>query len=246
MSVIVTNSGVETSTPSAPSSVVSASSGSLDTSANYSYKVTFVNPWGETVASAASSNTMTAASTPALDVTIPVSSDTTVSARKVYRTQGGGSTWTLLTTISNNTTTTFTDTTADGSLGAAVPPLTSSAMTAQIVRGNFKLNQPAQFAGVASITAGTTQTQAGATAIGLNQFASVTTGNANDGVILPLLNANIIGMAIHVNNLSANALRVYPNTGQTINSGTVDVHVTHAASIGRWYVSTTATNWVQV
>ncbi len=175
-----------------------------------------------------------------------MSSDKTVTARKVYRTQGGGSTWTLLTTVADNTTTSFTDTTADGSLGADVPPGTSSAMTPQIVYGNFKLNQPVQFAGVAAITAGTTQTQAGATAIGANQFAKVTTGNADDGVLLPLLNANLVGLSIFVNNISAAALRVYPNTGQTINSGTVNVHVAHAASVGRWYIATSATNWVQV
>ena len=42
-------------------------------------------------------------------------------ARKVYRTTAGGSTLKLLTTISNNSTTTYSDTTADGSLGADAP-----------------------------------------------------------------------------------------------------------------------------
>jgi hypothetical protein len=176
-----------------------------------------------------------------------VSPDASVTSRKLYRTAGDAAgTWLLLATIANNTTTTYTDIIADASLGSGIPPTTNSAMTSQINYGNCKFNQPLEFSGVAVITAGATQTQAGATAIGLNQFASVTTGLAQDGVILPSLNSYMIGMGIYINNLSAAILRVYPNTGQTINSGTVNVHVAHAASVARWYVATSATNWVQV
>lgn len=46
---------------------------------------------------------------------------TGVTARKIYRTTVGGSTLKLLTTLADNTTTTYTDSTADGSLGADVP-----------------------------------------------------------------------------------------------------------------------------
>lgn len=246
--------GTEVTAPTAPSSVASATSGSLDAAgAAYLYKVAYVNPWGDSAPSAASDSTVTT-STQALDVTIPVSSDTTVSARKIYRTQGNGTTYQYHSTIANNTATSFTDTLADASLAAApaapalMPPATNSAMSAQLVRGNIKFNNPIQFSGLAAITAGATASgQNAATAIGLNQFANVTTNNANDGVLLPLLNANMIGTAIYVNNLSgANALRVFPNVSQTINGGTADVHVTHAVSIGRWYVATSATNWAQV
>jgi hypothetical protein len=44
-----------------------------------------------------------------------------VSARKIYRTAAGGTTFKLVTTISDNTTTTYTDNTADASLGATAP-----------------------------------------------------------------------------------------------------------------------------
>jgi hypothetical protein len=47
--------------------------------------------------------------------------DVTVTARKLYRTIGGGSDYFLLATLSNNTTTTYTDNTADSSLGAGIP-----------------------------------------------------------------------------------------------------------------------------
>lgn len=49
--------------------------------------------------------------------------------RKVYRTAVNGSTYGLLTTIANNTATTYTDTTADGSLGAAPPVTDTSGLT---------------------------------------------------------------------------------------------------------------------
>ncbi len=251
---LVTNSGYETPVASAPVVTQSASTGNLDTNASYNYKVTFVNPWGETAGSALG-NATSAASTPALDVVIPVSADTLVSARKIYRTTGGGSTdYGLLTTVNDNTTTSITDGTADGSLGAPglnIPPATSSALTRQIVYGNIKFNQPIQVAGLAVITAGANAGgQAGATPIGLNQFAAVTTAVATDGVLLPALNANTIGMSIFINNQSANALNVFPNNGQTVTvlgvAGAADAAGVHPASVGKWYVATSATAWVQV
>lgn len=67
----------------------------------------------------------------ATDLTsIPVGPSGTT-GRKVYRTAVGGSTYKLLTTIANNTTTTFTDTTADGSLGADAPSSDTSGLVAQ-------------------------------------------------------------------------------------------------------------------
>ena len=44
-----------------------------------------------------------------------------VSARRIYRTEAGGTTYKQLTTINDNTTTTYDDNTADASLGATAP-----------------------------------------------------------------------------------------------------------------------------
>lgn len=66
---------------------------------------------------------------------------------------------------------------------------------------------------VAAITAGTTQTQAGATAI-VTELVKVTTGNANDGVLLPAL---LAGQMIVINNASANAGKIYGNGTETLN-----------------------------
>ena len=49
--------------------------------------------------------------------------------RKIYRTAANGSTYGLQSTIANNTSTTATDTTADGSLGAAPPSSDTSGLT---------------------------------------------------------------------------------------------------------------------
>lgn len=242
----VTGSGYEVSAPSAPTGATSTTGvdGELDVSANYLYKVTYVNPYGESAPSSASSS-ISSGTAQAITLTIPVSSDPTVTARKIYRTQGGGATYGLLDTVEDNTTTEYEDIIADASLGAA-PATTNSAMSRQTVKGNVKFNMPIQQA-AAVITAGTTQTQAGATETGLNMFVSVNTANAADGVILPLINANMVGMAIFIQNTSATlAINVYPNTGQTINAGSANAALSHAAATGRWYVASSATNWQKV
>ena len=65
----------------------------------------------------------------------------------------------------------------------------------------------------AAITAGTTQTLAGATAL-LADVSQVTVGTASDGVLLPVCAA---GMVLFVKNVSANAGKAY-----AANSGTID------------------------
>lgn len=50
-----------------------------------------------------------------------------VTARKLYRTTAGGSTYLLLATLSNNTATTYTDNTADAGLGAGAPTTNTTA-----------------------------------------------------------------------------------------------------------------------
>jgi len=110
----------------APTALTAATSGTgsgilLDAPANYYYKVTFVNAHGETAAGTASAVLATISTDDQVDLTeIPVGGSG-VTARKIYRTEGGGATYKLLTTLSDNTTTTFTDNVADGSLGATAP-----------------------------------------------------------------------------------------------------------------------------
>lgn len=92
-------------------------------------------------------------------------------------------------------------------------------------------------------TAGTTQTQAGATAL-TKLVTFVTTGNANDGVALPT--GKLAGEFVIVSNVSANALKVYPYnaSGGAINNGSANAAYVQAASVGGAYLSLGDNNWV--
>lgn len=85
----------------------------------HKYKITFVNSGGETELGDVS-NTVTVDSThTSVSLTsIPISSSSGVSYRKIYRTKAGGSSYYLLHTILNNINTTYTDKTTDASLDA--------------------------------------------------------------------------------------------------------------------------------
>lgn len=98
---------------------------------------------------------------------------------------------------------------------------------------------PTRVGGVASITAGTTQTQAGATeATGATNI--VTTGNANDGVILTARNP---GDTVNIINVSAVALKVYPPSGAAINGGSANAAVTVKANATATFVCASSTVW---
>lgn len=105
---------------------------------------------------------------------------------------------------------------------------------------------------IGTATAGTTQTQAGATLLtkGVNK---VTTGNANDGVMLPRADTNnSIGQAVIISNLSANIVKVYAfydtvsstASGGTVDGGSANAALSQAASIARMYVCTGINIWV--
>lgn len=102
---------------SVPTVAINATAGNLNGS--YRYRVTYVTDMGETEASSASS--AVAPVNQQVNLTnIPKSSDSAVTARKLYRTVADGA-WPYyckyLATINDNTTTTYTDNIADGSLG---------------------------------------------------------------------------------------------------------------------------------
>jgi hypothetical protein len=77
-----------------------------------------------------------------------------------------------------------------------------------------------------AITAGTTQTLAGATAVTAD-VSSLTTGNASDGIVLPNCAP---GKVLFVKNLSANAGKVYVNNAGTIDATAGATGVALAAS----------------
>lgn len=117
--------------------------------------------------------------------------------------------------------------------------LTTVAATTATVSGAFQQS-------FAAITAGTTQTQAGATAI-TTDIVQVTTGVASDGVRLPALTSGMIGRTIRVINASSNAGVIY-GTGttntNTINGTAGATGVAYAASKMLTCVAVSATAWV--
>jgi len=93
------------------------------TAGAHRYLVTFVTADGETQAgevSAAVTVADAAVNGKVALSAIPIGG-ALVTARKIYRTATGGSTYLLLATIANNTATTYTDNIADASLGAQAP-----------------------------------------------------------------------------------------------------------------------------
>ncbi len=104
-------------TAGAPTVAVNTAAGNL--TGDYYYKVTFVNANGETQGGTASAVVSPSAQQVDLSA-IPIGGAGTT-ARKIYRTEAGGSTYKLAATINDNTTTTYTDNLADGDLGATAP-----------------------------------------------------------------------------------------------------------------------------
>ena len=94
--------------------------------------------------------------------------------------------------------------------------------------------------GYEAVTAGTVQTQAGATQLA-GSISYVTTGNASDGVRLPVGIA--VGDVIYVVNSSGVALNVYPNTGGKINNGSANAAKALAANLSGAYISLGDENW---
>lgn len=104
-----------------------AAAGNVDNGA-HRYLATFVTADGETEAGLVSSTVTVADKTVNGRVTLGVPlGGAAVTARKIYRTAAGGSTYLLLATIADNTTTSYTDNIADASLGAEAPSTNTTA-----------------------------------------------------------------------------------------------------------------------
>ena len=152
--------------PTAPTAVVSAG-GSVDTGNHY-YYVSYVTAVGEThTIRPASSPTVTTAGNNTVTLTIPTSSDSRVTARKIYRTKAGASSYLdyLLTTINDNTTTSYVDTSAD------------STLTGSASAGYFRLNTTSKYLTIGGSNSILLDDKA--TYVGIKAGNAVTTGGRN-------------------------------------------------------------------
>ena len=97
-----------------------------------------------------------------------------------------------------------------------------------------------------SITAGATQTQAGATALTKDINRVTVVGADNDGVKLPTASA---GLEILIINADAGQdIQIWPNTGDAINGGSANAVDSTALGEGatRRYIAMDATNWYSI
>lgn len=111
-------------------------------------------------------------------------------------------------------------------LSSATEMLVTFITSRQLLPGSWANAITNFLTSIQSITASVTQTQAGATAITC-AGAEVTTGNANDAVKLP---KGYAGLQVFVANLSANALGVFPASGDTIFPSAVNAVLAQTAS----------------
>ena len=118
--------------------------------------------------------------------------------------------------------------------------LTAAQHTEVIAGGNFTKSV------TDSITAGATQTQAGATALTKDINRVTTVGADNDGVKLPTASA---GLEILIINADAGQdIQIWPNTGDAIDGGSANAVDGTALGEGasRRYIAVDATNWYTV
>ncbi len=228
---------------SGPTAAAGSASGSLDTSAAYEYKVTYITAYGETDGNTTAS-AVTTTSTGSVNLTaIPVSTNGNVIQRKLYRTVGGGAAYLFLVTVDDNSTTTYTDIIADGSLGGAIPTL-NSAHSRGIINGVFSFEKPVLSSVTTGITAFAGGGQTSATQLSAEVNIVATVATAADSVKLPELSANLIGMHVVVANNGANSTNVFPFLGQDASAGT-NTAVAVAAAARAEFVAVSATAWVK-
>lgn len=240
----VTLAGFSVTKPgSALTATAGTASGNLDQTAVYGYQVTFVTGFGETDVNTAA--TVTTTTTGSVNLTaIPVSTNSNVIGRNLYRTVGGGSTYALLASIHDNVTTTYTDTTIDSSLGAA-PPTLNSAHSRQTVNGIIAMSKPAIYSIESAITARAGGGQALAYQLSAEYSIVSTVATAADSVKLPEISTNLIGMKCLVANDGANSLNIFPVLGQDASGGT-NTAVALAAAGRATFVAKSATAWEKV
>lgn len=238
----VTLSGYDVVKPSsAPQVGAGDFSGDLTPAATYGYVVTFVTGFGETEPSAADSAAASAFGSMGMS-NIPRSANPHVYARKIYRTVANGAVYFLLATLDDNETEQYSDTTADGDLGAQVS-LVNSAYSIQNLEGTLKLSRPYIGSIERAITAGVGGTSVAAYQL-TKEFNWVgTVASANDSIKLPASRTNLIGQHIVIRNNGANTLRIYPFDGLTVNAGAADAPITLAAATSIQLVVDLATNW---
>ena len=106
-------------------------SNNLTSLGTYLYKFTFVTSNGGETSGSVASNSVTLSNTAyKIFLNIPISSNSNVVARKIYRTYANGNQYKLLTTINNNTSSFYIDDIPDSSLSNLIPNVNTTTQIA--------------------------------------------------------------------------------------------------------------------
>ncbi|MBI1856885.1 hypothetical protein HYS01_01295, partial [Candidatus Saccharibacteria bacterium] len=186
--------------PTAPTVAVNATAGNLNGA--YQYRVSYVTALGETETGTASAVVNPASQQVNLSA-IPTSSDTSVTARKIYRTTSGGNTFLmkLVTTINDNTTTTYTDNIADGSLGVSESKVNTTG--GLIFNGTVRSGIIDNATTAIGVNALRVNTGYNNSALGVNALYSNTTGFGNSALGNSALYSNTNGTNNTANGVSS-------------------------------------------
>lgn len=225
-------------TPTTPTTALAGAGAGNLTNGAYLYKVTYVNALGESGTSAASAGTTVVDATTNGQITVTVARafDPTVTSRKIYRTQSGGSIYNLLTTIADNTTTTYTDNIADATIvSAARDPLVSYSSGA-LFNGTTRIGTFDSLSRIGFFTATPLVKLDVASSMRLTATASSTlTGTADPTASTTLVGTNtlfstelVIGDRITVNAETRTVTAIASNTSLTVDTAFTD---TAAAAI---------------
>src|SRR3989344_3550266 len=102
--------------PAATAALACAGAGNVD-NGSHSYRVAFITAEGETPTTASNSVTVTDSTVDGqISVTLPISADSRVTGRRIYRIEAGGPFRFFLADVLNNTDATYLDNLADASL----------------------------------------------------------------------------------------------------------------------------------
>jgi hypothetical protein len=232
---------------SAITAAINATAGNVN-GVNYEYTVTFVTDTGETEP-VCGSNTVSPTNQKVDLSTIPVSTDSKVTKRRIYRQVSGIDAIykKLVGEIDNNIDTTFLDNIADGSLGVALPRVnnTGGQLYINSLRVGFACSGSTAFGMQAmTLNTGYACTAIGFealkvntigsrnTAVGVYSLTSNTTGYSNTAIGVHALNNNISGygcIAIGVSALhsltTANNSIAIGNSALQSNNGDTNISI---------------------
>lgn len=209
-------------------------------SGSYTYAVSFVSGYGETMVGPLSATVVTSGSVELSG--IPIHPTNSIQQRKLYRTVNGGTSLYLVDTIDDNRTTRYTDLLPDIDLGAPAPA-SNFASTIGSIEGSVQFTRQV-LRSASTITAGGT-TLDDATPVLKTEFAFVVVPVAGQGIRLPPINANLVGLKITVfNDDFANSLEIYPRIAtDSIDGAPAGTPYTLAAGFSAEFISTDATSW---